>query len=64
MLNDLRLAVDVVDSKDVRAKVVFHVGAVWAVGAGVGLLPCVCSHVPCEPLLAGATAEDLTTHRA
>ena len=50
------------NSKDVRAQVVFHGGAVRAVRAGVGLLACVGTEVTCETLLAGAAAEHLAAH--
>lgn len=46
------LAVDVMDSEDVRAEVVFHGGAVRAVRAGVGLLASVGAEVASEALLA------------
>lgn len=45
------------NSKDMSSEVVFHVGSVWAVWAGKGLLASVDAHVAAEALLAGATTE-------
>ncbi|KAK3881055.1 hypothetical protein Pcinc_014512 [Petrolisthes cinctipes] len=52
------------DSKDMSAQVVFHVGSVWAVWTGIGLLASVDAHMAVEALLAGTTTEQLAAHWA